>query len=624
MVHYGHAIKLTRETPKEWLKFTSQIGELANTWSGRNDLTAYVGDNAGQGKAPALFMDHVAEIEVNREICFGKGATPEMVGDLRQRSAQLEFPTGAGALWHEAMHARFSTWDLQKAAEKLTYFENDALHLLEETRMEKQGLKIQPENRVLIRSTALEIAIGDMEPQPLVDQKGEPVLGEDGKQVMVDLTDTRAAAKLAALSLARVDNGALEEKDVLAVRAKIEPILGDDLHKTLRRIWLDFQAISDPSKKGAIEKMYALAKEWNKVVQETAEERGEGSEEDQMYGGGEGAAERAKKAMKSIMDALAEDAAATGIAAGDEAQDQATKERYKAEQKKAEADAKESMGNQETANKVFGRGTGPVNSNSYSKLIEKRKPKSEEHIAAVRLGRDLERAKYRDRRRIEGSSAAPPGRLRTRGMVQNAAYREQGSMQTTEPWRRVMHKQTDEPKLTIGVIVDISSSMTPAMQPMATTAWVLSEAIRRVQGRTAMVYYGNDVFPTLKPGQHLNEVHVYSAADGTEKFDKAFRAIDGALELTRGTGARMLVVCSDGYYTSEEQRAARKWIKRCQEMGVAVLWIGFGSGDERAQEYCKGTDAVYVEAGESVTDAARLIGAAAVKALQNTGARQLY
>jgi hypothetical protein len=106
----------------------------------------------------------------------------------------------------------------------------------------------------------------------------------------------------------------------------------------------------------------------------------------------------------------------------------------------------------------------------------------------------------------------------------------------------------------------------------------MSEAVRRVQGKSAMVYYGNEVFPTLKPGQHLSEVKVWSALDGTEKFDEAFRALDGALNLLNGSGARLLVVTSDGAYTADQSDKARKWVKRCQEAGVAVLWLPFDNG----------------------------------------------
>jgi Mg-chelatase subunit ChlD len=73
---------------------------------------------------------------------------------------------------------------------------------------------------------------------------------------------------------------------------------------------------------------------------------------------------------------------------------------------------------------------------------------------------NLEKAKYRDRDVTEAVRSEPPGgRLRARAMVQGAAMRERGIMQQPEPWERKVRKQTDEPTLNVGVLVDISGSM---------------------------------------------------------------------------------------------------------------------------------------------------------------------
>ena len=75
----------------------------------------------------------------------------------------------------------------------------------------------------------------------------------------------------------------------------------------------------------------------------------------------------------------------------------------------------------------------------------------------------------------------PPGGLRSRALVQGAALKSKGLLTQTEPWRRTQRKHTDNPQLKVGVMVDISGSMGMAMEPMAVTAWVLSEATKRVQ-----------------------------------------------------------------------------------------------------------------------------------------------
>jgi hypothetical protein len=197
-----------------------------------------------------------------------------------------------------------------------------------------------------------------------------------------------------------------------------------------------------------------------------------------------------------------------------------------------------------------------------------------------------------------------------------------GIRQQVEAWSRTQRKQTDDPTLNVGVMVDISASMKRAMEPMAITAWVMSEAVHRVQGKCAMVYYGNDAFATLKPGQRLNDVKVYSAKDGTEKFDKAFKALDGSMNLLHGDGARLLVIVSDGYYKGEEKVFAKKWLKECKRNGVAVLWLTFDDG-RHVTPHIAGTDAqlVSIVDGNPVT-ASAIIGKAAASALEKVGSRR--
>ena len=229
----------------------------------------------------------------------------------------------------------------------------------------------------------------------------------------------------------------------------------------------------------------------------------------------------------------------------------------------------------------------------------------------------LEKAKYRERDETEIKSIVPPGRLRTRAMVQGAAFKSKGIMTQVEPWRRTKRTHTDDPTLTVGVMVDISGSMSSAMEPMAVTAWVMSEAVRRVQGRAAMVYYGTGVFPTLKPGQHLSEVTVYSAPDGTERFEKAFKALDGSLNLLNGVGARLLVIVSDLCYTHEETKNARRWVDECERLGVGVMVVSpLASEDARRLLNSSSTKSVQlVEKITSAADVATQIGSAAAKAL---------
>lgn len=592
MSHFGTAVRITG-TDLEWLKTGSQIGELVNKWSQRDDLVAYVGERAGeQAGAPAAFNPASAEIDVNTKVAFGY-ANAEQVGDLRERSQQFEFPKATGAIFHEACHARFSTWSLPDASKRLTPSQFQAMVILEESRIESLGVKTIPTNRAFLRSCAMEIVLGDM-----------------SEESVKETSTTRQAAQAMALAYARVDAGVLESSDIDPLRPVIEKIVKESTRGALRDIWREFQS-SRPDYD--LERMYELAIEWDRLVEEQAEENGDSQGQQ---------SEAMEQLAQALADALEEAAEEAGFGASGELDDQQTQEEYEAKVEETNAKSSERRDHQKEAGKVFSKGTGPSDSRSGSRLYETRKPTPEERVSAVKISQALEKAKYRDRVRIESASATPPGRLRTRALVQANAYKERGVFVETEPWNRVQRKHTEDPNLTIGVMVDISGSMSSAMRPMASAAWVLSEATRRVQGKVAMVYYGNDVFPTLKAGQHLTDVNVYTAPDGTEKFESAFQALDGSLDLLHGSGARLLVVVSDGEYTGDERNATRKWLNRCSKAGVGVLWLAAGHYGSNAEgRYGAQNDAQFVRLGDNVTDAVNEIGKAAIKALTVAGER---
>jgi hypothetical protein len=599
MAHIKHSENRASNTPAEWLGVGRAIGELANKWSERHDLIGYVGTNAGHG-APACYNPALAEIEVDTAIAFGKMISPEMVGDLTERTKQFEFPKATGAIMHEAFHAKFSQWDLEKAYKDLESDEHQALILLEESRIEAQGLLAMPEALNFLRACAMDIVIAD------------------AKEKFETASNTQSAAFLVATVHARIDAGILDESEVKDLVELVDAYMSPEVIAKLREIAGKFQAHTMHAN---AELLYPLAKEWAKIIREVAEEKGDGQGQDgkpESGEKGEGSGGMSKEFAEMLMDALEEAGAVISIGNADALADQEQAEDWEQEVKEKQADAKERQRNEEVAKQVFEKSTGVGVSKTSSRLRETRKPTPEERIAAVQIAQLLEKAKYRERDAIEIASITPPGRLRTRQMVQGQALRERGVMQQVAPFRRTVRKHTDDPTLTVGVMVDISGSMGSAMNPMATTAWVMSEAVRRVQGKCAMVYYGNDVFPTLKAGQHLTDVNVYTAEDGTEKFDKAFRALDGSLNLLNGSGARLLVVVSDGQYTHDEREHARKWLARCNDAGVAILWLPFDGG-HYAERLARHARVAVLGGVLDPTGAASEIGRAAAGELTNVG-----
>lgn len=603
MRHFGIEKDRAGKTPPEWLKLGAQVGQLVGTLSGRDDVVAYVGEGAGQ-IAPACWWQNIAEIELNRTIAFGEGTTPEMVGDLNTREEQDRWPTVTGMLLHEAMHARHTRMDILKM--KVTeedYRIGKVAEILEEIRIEFKGVLRYPDMREYLRSSALKVALDELKE-------------EHDEQVASSVMQT---LQTATLSVGRVDAGVLDPSDVIRIYPIIEGVFGKDVLDKMRVIWSEMmRRVHDSSHED-------LHKYAGQIIDLLIDEE-KIPKEPEKQGAGEGEGGTvvvvSPETLGDLLDALAEDAADAEMSAGESIADARQAEEWEAESKRRASSAREESENREKAREMFARSTGPgTHERTSSVMRETRAPLPEERRAAVRIARDLEQARYRDRVITETSSQLPPGRLQTRTMVQGAVERRRGQMSTVEPWRGKRRRHVEDPNLALGVLVDISGSMDSGMQTMATTAWVLSEAGRRVQAKTAMVYYGDSVFPVLKPGQHLDQVHVYTAPDGTEEFMPAFKAIDGGLNLLYGSGARLLIIASDMHYRSDQTRHAHNVIKRLTTAGVGVV-IYTVTG----RSYMAGN---YVEDGAEVIDRvmgpnefATFVGQAARRALERAGQRQ--
>lgn len=589
MAHIDTSSTTGGKTYSEWYMVGSQIGTLVNKIAGRYDLVGLASPESGSG-APACYKPLIAEVEVNTVAAFGDYISPEMIGDINDRDIQYEFPKATGAVAHEAFHARYSRWDLAQAQLALKEDEYKALSLLEESRIEKFGVESNSDYLVFLRACVMEIVLSDLESA-----------GTEGNSV-------EQLAQIVGLVHARVLAGVLDIDEMSEVITSVNTNLGEDVVLKLSAIIRKFLMHNQHDN---LEPVYPLAIEWARIIREIREERGEDTTSQQ-------------EAMKSILKAIAEAGEEVEIKNYGRLADQEMKEEWDEEVGRRSSEAKEKKEHEEEASECFGKGTGPQpESETRSRRIETRKPTMQERSAAVTIAQMLEKAKYRERDETEITSVLPPGRLRTRALVQGSAMRSRGMTTPTEAWRRTVRKHTEDPTLSVGVMVDISGSMGSAMQPMATTAWVMSEATKRVQGKCAMVYYGDSVFATLKAGQHLTDVDVYTASDGTEKFDKAFKALDGSLNLLHGTGARLLVVVSDGCYTGKEVKAARRWIARCEQAGVAVLWIPFdGSANGYHAKELLSESSVKPLAGVSdPVEASKTIGQACAKALTAVGKR---
>jgi len=564
MAHYGHSKKSRLRTrdkssKPEWLRTCAEIGLVANNWSVRSDLAVYAGDDSAEGKAIAAYYSDISEIELDIAGAFGTATTPEMVGNFTKRDTQYEFPNATGVIYHEALHARHTAWNTKYLADLLDPNEQRAFMLLEESRIEKKGVIERPENRLFLRSSALHLALEDADPETLAT-----------------MGDVWQSAFVSALSLARYDAGVLEADDVRELYTSLTSILGMELYRELQKIWIAFQNLNvSQADEGA-----DLAKKWVELLRQADPEgepkMGEGvmaEPSESESGDSESKESKSSGAVSKIVESLEKSATETELNTSEDLSDQEKQEKWQDEAKARQEQSKNNDQKRKANAKVFDKNTDPKVSGSNSTIQEKRSPTPSERASAVRIGQMLDKAKYRERSLHERQSILPEGKLNARVAVQNAALKSMGIHSNQPAWRKKVRKNTDDPTLRLGIMVDISGSMSSAMEAMATTAWIMGEAGHRIQAKTAMVYFGSGVFPTLRVGQRLAEVSVYSAPDGTEKFDEAWQALDGEVRLTSNDGVRMLVIVSDGNFTLKERENAVSALRECRQNGVAVLWI---------------------------------------------------
>jgi hypothetical protein len=539
------------------------------------------------------------------------------------RKNQLKHAVGAGAIYHEALHARVSRWSLESASKEMTPREFRFLNAMEESRIEFWGCVFLPKNRSLLRACAIEIVMDELDEQAK------------------NISKVDAAAFLALLTLARVDAGVLDARDIVdSVHEIITEVLSDDVVAKLREVWKDFQTHDDHA--NALP-LYDLTREFLKILderkEETGEEEGQDPEGDCSKPGGEPGTgtgkgeptpeqiEDFKEFIEKVKKAVKDNQEAVDVSNQTELDDEIEVEERKEEVEAHNESKKQRDERKDLADKVFNQddavGSHVSGEKTRSRLIDTRLPSGDELASANRIANALRKAKYRERSQTRIASIVPPGRLRSRAFIQGQAQKARGINAPVEAWRTTKRKTTEDPTLNVGIIVDISGSMKSAMTPMAITAWVMSEAVRRVQGKAAMVYCGQDVFATLKPGQRLNKVSTYTASDSTEEFDKAFKALDGAMNLTHADGAKLLVVVSDGHYRPDQKVHASKLLKDADKNGVAILWLTFDGKVSEPSELLKGTagKVVNLKSTESPTTASAIIGDAAAKALSAIGSR---
>lgn len=528
---------------------------------------------AGQPDAPAWFVPADRMVTINATVALD-GAEPGEVNPLT-RPGRRAHPEIIGLMSHEAAHAHSTDWPegfgkgLRPAVAK-------AAVLLEEPRIELGQRLRRPMDRPFLRAQSVMLDLRSFR------------LGRS------EVDDRWSAASAALLVLGRYDAGVLDLDDVQPVLPVLTGLLGEDDLRGLRSLWQEALDLAD----GDVDGLIDVATRWVDLVGEPPEppsmgclmavSGGAGDQpptEDDGWDDpdapatpgepGDGDGSGSGSGDTSLAEAL--EAVQASAKAGAEAEIDGTVDpgpnpavlKVKAQN---EADDKAQKAAEKAAKGVFD-GESHTKASPVT-LGSPRLPTAAERVLARQMGEALRKAQFRDRTVTHRASQTPPGRLRGREAMLGRAQRSRGALVTAQPFRNTVRTRVPEPPVSLGVMVDGSGSMMWATKIMASLAWASAHAITYTHGQAATVVFGSSVVALAKPNQPPTHVQPFEADAGWENFSAGFAALDGALNLTRGTGVRVLVVVSDGHFVQSGQpQAAKEAVRRMTRNGALVLWI---------------------------------------------------
>lgn len=577
-------------------QLTSRLNVVINRFADRDDLLLFCLWRApGEGEAPAWYEPGAGRVTLNAHVGL-QGALPGEVNPLT-RAGRRRHPQIIGLLAHEASHAHST----DMSAEALEFRKRvqaedpillEVMTLLEEPRIEYRQVQRRPHDRYYLRAQSVMI---DLAPFSVDAAHAAPAL------------DRWRAASVALLVYGRADAGILTAYDAQHVRPSLVESLGEEDFEKLRAVQLRATRVED----GDLEGLLECSRQWLDIVGRPRADvgiedllallvalfgcdagmpggTGEGEwantpdEEGGTGDGGEHGSESGvdeddgggPEVLSELGGGLKDLASEVATEVADEAAAQDAEEAaHSAGQQSAKdrtAEAKQKARQEKVAASVFDPDKG-----SLPALKGTRPPTSDERRLAREVGLALKRAQFRDRTTTRHISMTPPGRLNGRDAMLGEAQRSMGQIVTARPFRTKRTRHAPEPPITLGLLADYSGSMGWASGALASVAWVCAHSMSYVTGTMASALFAEKVVPLTRPGEMPAQVQEYAANGGWENFGRAYAAINGALNLTRGQGVRVLVVLSDGCFVNAASETEKvEAMRELKRAGVTVLWAG--------------------------------------------------
>jgi hypothetical protein len=382
-----------------------------------------------------------------------------------------------------------------------------------------------------------------------------------GDEAPVD--DPWHAGQVAGLLLARVDARIVAAKDVRAARAAVLGVLGRKRLAALRDIWRAAHTVADTD----TDTMVELGWRWCQTLGIDPTAHPEVPVADVGVFAGQLAA--------ALADLLT-------------AEEGTTTSEYL---------------DRDLARQLSGRYTTPP-------AWPRRDPTTAEQDAVRRLAARLRQARTDNPAPARQPSLLPPGRLRTRAAITADAQRAAGAIPTAAPWQRRAELPPDKPTLHLGILVDLSGSMSDYATALSSAGWMLAHAAHRNHAVVATIGFSDDVTVLVSPRQRPQQVLDMQAGGGTSAFVEAVKLADRLLELRNRRRLRLLAVVSDGWVDNPD--ATQKLITTLHRSGCGVLWLT--PADQPCRSFADTTTIAVADPAAAVEHIAAAATAALIRA----------
>jgi hypothetical protein len=439
---------------------------------------------------------------------------PESPENLQPEESEDHFRALAtlhGVFVHECGHARH-TPESRPQLEGINDQVLQSVILLEEIRMEARVVEDNPDDAKWLRASAKNIILENSE-----------------------LPDAGSALASTVLVEGRVFAGSLEQEDVREIAKLSEELLEKDTKKEALRIARETTSLRDDDVQGLLRLAEDLAKLFPK----------------------DASSDSLKDAIESALGEAAEMAEGEGM---EEMAELLRSAEARAEIRKALAASEEN---------TVGAATGSEPGEG------EREATTKERLARNRLAEKLKRVRWRERIKTKRSSLLPPGRLRTREALRRSAEADAGKLASAKPWKRTVRKTVPYPKLTMGILLDTSGSMSYSADEISGSLWAIANATADNGGMVAASLFGNTTKTIVSAGNPPRHVKQFQPHGGTDHVRGGIELLSDELVWEREEGPRILTIISDGYWMHE--RDAIRAIEEIRDRGILVIHIGVGS-----------------------------------------------